>query len=273
MAAPELNAVLLQRMDLTKELAILRVAPTGWDLPEFKPGQFGVLGLAPAAPRCASSEPEDDETIKKNKDFIRRAYSIASSSVAHEFMEFYIVLVTTGALTPRLFALDIGDKLWLSPRVSGMFTLDDVPEGKNVILVSTGTGLAPYISMLRSHLYTHDSRRYAVIHGARSSWDLGYRTELINLDRMCPNFTYIPIISRPQLEMIPWSGQVGHVQRIWEDGVIEKIWDTKFKPEDTHIFLCGNPAMIDGMVSLLESQGYTVHSKKTPGTIHFEKYW
>ena len=65
---------------------------------------------------------------------IRRAYSIASSSRIGEYMEFYIALVTSGALTPRLFDLSIGDPIWLSPKVTGMFTLEQVPAGKNLVM-------------------------------------------------------------------------------------------------------------------------------------------
>ena len=71
------------------------------------------------------SEPEEPPTDPAK--LIRRAYSIASSSLAREYMEFYVALVTTGALTPRLFTLRIGDRIWLGPKVTGMFTFDQVP--------------------------------------------------------------------------------------------------------------------------------------------------
>ena len=67
-------------------------------------------------------------------------------------MEFYVALVTSGALTPRLFALNIGDRLWLGTKITGMFTFDQVPEDQNVVMIATGTGLAPYMSMLTTHL-------------------------------------------------------------------------------------------------------------------------
>ena len=133
MPEPTLNAVVALRTEISPWLIILRVVPDGWQLPDFAPGQFAVLGLPGATPRCAMAEPE--EAPSDPNKLIRRAYSIASSSLTREYMEFYVALVTSGALTPRLFALNIGDRVWLSPRITGMFTLDQVPEGKNVVMI------------------------------------------------------------------------------------------------------------------------------------------
>ena len=94
---PKLNAIVTLRDEISPWLMILRVEADGWVLPDFAPGQFAVIGLPGSASRCMLSEPEDPPT-DPNK-MIRRAYSIASSSLAREFMEFYVALVTTGALT------------------------------------------------------------------------------------------------------------------------------------------------------------------------------
>ena len=125
MPEPKLNAVVTLRDEISPWLMILRVAPDGWGLSDFAPGQFAVIGLPGSAPRCALSEPEDPpaDPVK----LIRRAYSIASSSLARQFMDFYIALVTTGSLTPRLFDLKIGDPIWLGPKITGMFTFDQMP--------------------------------------------------------------------------------------------------------------------------------------------------
>src|SRR5512146_2398243 len=120
---PKLNAVVTLRNEISPWLIILRVAPLDWTLPEFKPGQFAVLGLPGSAPRHPLSDPEEEP--QAGDKLIRRAYSIASSSLAREYMDFYLALVGSGALTPRLFALRMGDKLWLGPKIAGMFTIDD----------------------------------------------------------------------------------------------------------------------------------------------------
>lgn len=265
---PELNAHVTQRKDLAPGLMIMRVKPDGWDLPAFKPGQFAVLGLPAAAPRSASSLPEEEG----GKDaFPRRAYSIASSSLDRDFLEFYIVEVPGGALTPRLFALSEGDRLWLGPKLTGMFTLDQVAPSRNLVFIATGTGLAPYMSMLRTHLGRETDRKFAVIHGARYARDLGYRDELFHLQRDHANFTYLPVISRP--EPGTWQGATGHLQDFWATGALERAWGFKPAAADTDFFLCGNPAMVEAMMGMLQGEGFREHTRKEPGQVHFEKYW
>ena len=136
MATIALNAILKERIDVSPNLAIFRVIPDGWELPEFIPGQFMVIGLHETVPRCPGSDPED--TQEDPNKLIKRAYSITSASVAREYVEFYIALVPSGALTPRIFALEPGNKLWLSPKITGIFTLDRVPLDKHIVFVATG---------------------------------------------------------------------------------------------------------------------------------------
>ena len=267
----QLNAIVGQRIEVSPGLIVLRVVPDGWELADFEAGQFAVLGLPATAPRHKVSDPKE---ARANPDkLIKRAYSIASSSVANEYVEFFIVMVRSGALTPRLFALSVGDRLWLSPKVSGLFTLAEVPRDQHVLLISTGTGLAPYMSMLRSHLVCDDPRRFAVIHGARHSWDLGYRSELLTLDRMCPNFTYLATISRPAEEPTQWAGETGYIQDVWQRGVLEESSKFRASPENTHVFLCGNPGMILETQELLVGRGFTLDAKGVDGDLHVEKYW
>ncbi len=271
MAKQDLNAVVQQRFEVAPGLMILRVAADGWGLPDFKPGQFAVLGLPPNAPRCHGSDTEEEPP--KPDRLIRRAYSIASSSVASEYLELYITLVRSGGLTPRLFALQPGDRLWLGPKITGNFTLDQAPQDSNLVLVATGTGLAPYMSMLRTMLHEAGERKVAILLGARHSWDLGYQSELVAMDRLSRAFSYHSIISRPAEEPVPWAGPAGYVQDLWREGFLESIWGFKPAPENTSVFLCGNPAMIDDMVAILAEDGFREHSRSEPGEIFVERYW
>ncbi len=266
-----LNATVMQIVEVSPGLAIFRVVPDEWTFDDFQAGQFGVLGLPGNADRCAVCDSEDEPADPEK--IIKRAYSIASSSVTREFIEFYIVLVPSGRLTPRLFALKPGERVWLGPKIRGMFTLEDTPEDRHVVLVSTGTGLAPYMSMLRSQLTCGSRRRFAVLHGARHSWDLGYRSELMTLARMCPNFTYIPTISRPDEEPVPWAGESGYIQDLWQRDPLKEGWGFSPTPEGTHVFLCGNPSMVETMVEVLGESGFREHKRREPGQIHVERYW
>ena len=263
------NAVLSGREEVNAQLQILRVTSNG-SLFDFKPGQFAVLGLfgkEPRVPEASYEEPMPDPA-----KLIRRAYSISSASVERHYVEFYFTLITSGQLTPRLFALPYGGKLFLGPKASGLFTLDRIPAGKAVVLIATGTGLAPYISMLRTLLIGETNRRFVVLHGARYSWDLGYRGELESLARIRPNLTYIPSITRPG-EDPHFRGRAGRIQALVEAGVIEKHSGVPLDPTQVDVFLCGHPEMISSIKALLTPRGFTPDQGKQAGTIHVEEYW
>jgi ferredoxin--NADP+ reductase len=267
---PPLNAVVTQKTELTPRLMILRVVADGWDMPHFEAGQYTVLGLPVSAPRYPLSIPEI--TPPDPGKLIRRAYSIASSSLTREFMDFYINLVSNGALTPRLFALEVGDHLWLSERVVGLFTLDQVAPDRHIVMIATGTGLAPYMSMLRTHLRCNSKRQIMALHGAYHSWDLGFRDELLGLQHLCSNFTYVPTIDQPQDEPVAWHGQTGWVQDLWRKGVVADAWGFPPTPENCDVFLCGNPAMIAETTVILETDGFREHTSHQTGQIHIERF-
>jgi ferredoxin--NADP+ reductase len=270
MADRELNSIVTQIMQVSPTMKIVRIKPDSWELPDFVAGQFISLGLPASALKIADSTPDEKE-FKPGK-IIRRMYSIASSSVLKEYIEFYITIVHSGALTPRLFNLEIGDRIEMGKRTSGMFTLDQVPEGNNIVLVATGTGVAPYISMIRSNALQKSTAKLAVIHGAANSWDLGYSSELTLIESMSDKFTYLPTILIPDKEPAGWSGDTRLIQDIWKDGKMEEIWGFKPAPVNTHIFLCGNPGMTSTMTEVLNTEGFVEHARKTPGQIHIESW-
>ncbi len=266
----DINSVVVQTMQISPIMRIIRIKPEGWELPGFKSGQFIALGLPASAQRLKDGIPEN-VTYDDPDKLIKRAYSIASSST-QEFVEFYITLVHSGALTPRIFNLKVGDKIWMGKRATGMFTLDEINDNQNVVLIATGTGVAPYMSMLRSNIL-HRKGNISVIHGAANSWDLGYSSELQLLESMFPNFYYHPTITEADKEPAGWNGDTRFIDEIWKTGTIFQKWKMKPTPNDTHIFLCGNPNMISGMVELLEKENFKVHRKKDPGQIHYEEFF
>lgn len=264
----ELNCIVTNIIQVSPIMRIVRVKPVGWEIPEYKAGQFVALGLYGLFPKCEAATEEFKE--QEDDKLIKRAYSIASSST-QEYVEFYITLVHSGSLTPRIFSLKIGDKIWMGKKAVGMFTIDEIDSEQNVVLIATGTGVAPYMSMLRSNALSRKGK-VMVIHGASNSWDLGYSSELHLLESMFDNFSYYPTITMPEEEPAGWSGDVRFIQDIWMDHIVEKKWGIKPTPENTHVFLCGNPNMTNGMTAQLETEGYIEHSKKEPGQIHVEKF-
>lgn len=253
------NAVIASREDLNDEHAIFRVRPVGWELPEFTPGQYAELAL-PEKVRADGGK------------MVRRSYSIASPARNRGELEFYIVKVEGGAFTPELFNCMPGDPLWLGPKIKGKFTLEEVPSATDVVMVATGTGLAPFVSMLREHGERPSWRRCLLIHGARRMGDLGYRAEMEALANTHHWFRYLPALTR-EPEASAWCGERGRIQTLFERGLIEEALGAPLTCQETHFLLCGNPQMIDELELLLQSRGFQPHKKKAPGNIHVERYW
>ena len=264
----QLNSIITQTVQVSPIMKIIKVKPDGWQFPAFNAGQFVGLGLPASASRCKEATAE--HALPVEDKLIKRAYSIASSST-DETIEFYVTLVHSGQLTPRIFDLKIGDRIWMGPKAVGMFTLDQIEEGKNVVMIATGTGIAPYMSMLRTNAIKRQGN-ILVIHGAANSWDLGYSSELKLLASIFPNFSYYPTITEPEKEPAGWTGDTRFVQEIWKDGIAEKKWNMKPIPDNTHFFLCGNPRMIDTMKELLAKDGFTEHNRKVFGQVHAEEF-
>ncbi len=264
----DLNCVITQTVQVSPIMKIIKLKPDGWQFPPFEAGQFVGLGLPPDAPRTAEATKE--HTSPAPDKLIKRAYSIASSST-DQAVEFYITLVHSGQLTPRIWELKIGDRIWMGKKAVGMFTLDQIEPDSNVIMVATGTGIAPYMSMLRSNALKRKGK-ILVMQGAANSWDLGYSSELRLLANMFDGFDYYPTITDPEKEPSGWDGDTRFVQDIWVSGLTEKIWGFKPTPENTHIFLCGNPRMVEGMKTVLAKEGFTEHSRRVFGQIHAEEF-
>jgi ferredoxin--NADP+ reductase len=309
--AADYNATVVSRVEVAPGLVILRVAPDKLPF-EFKSGQYVVLGLKASEPRIDEAEsdgsgadagvhvettdatvgtalpstiggtPESQWAVDEQaaaalkaaadpERMIRRAYSIASESRADEYLEFYLTVVMSGELTPRLFNVKLHDRIYVGPKAVGVFTLDKAP-GKHILMIGTGTGLAPYMSMLRSELVCNGPRQFVIVHGARYSWDLGYRTELTGISRHCANFQYMPVITRPQ-EDPTWRGRSGYLQNVIASGAIEAETGLELTPENFDIFLCGNPGMIETVIELAIARGFVRDKGHDIGTLHTEEYW
>jgi ferredoxin--NADP+ reductase len=206
--------------------------------------------------------------VHEDIKLIKRAYSIGSSPEHKEYLELYIALVPDGGLTPRLANLQRGDRLFVSPKITGTFTLKNIPEDNSatIVMVATGTGLAPFMSMLRTKSSWHPQRSFALIHGVRFEKDLAYRDELMKLEESSGKLRYFPVVSRET----PYSGGTikGRVLTVFERQLLT------LNPSSDHVLLCGNPAMIEDAQNYLEPLGFSVYSKKNPtGNLHLEKYW
>ena len=236
----------LGRKDWDKGLATF-----GFDLADtdFLAGQFIQVGM------------ENDEG-----KMIPRAYSIGSAP--NSPLELYIVLVDEGKLTPKLFDLKPGDKVSMAKKFAGHFHLDKVGPAKNLWLAGTGTGLAPYISMVREGKCWDMYEKVIIYHGVRTGSQLAYADELRALEKERPGqFFYLPTVSREAVANT-LSGRITTVLEEAFDRVGEPI-----EPEGTRFMLCGGRAMLGDMVHLLGKYGLTRALRSTPGQIHSEVYF
>lgn len=263
MATDPTNATLLQRDDLTEVLSIVRVRPDSGRAPDFVPGQFVRLGLP--RPPAAGQRPG-------RVRLARRAYSIGSSPHVRDYLEFFVVRIEQGELTPRLWEIGPGDRLWMDTQAKGEFRLDLAPPGRDLVMVSTGTGIAPFMSMLRTYRGQGYWRRLVVINGVRQARDLGYREELERIAREDASVRYIPLATR-EPEGSRWTGLRGRVQMALQPDVYRQLVGAPLDPATCHVFLCGNPEMIVEVQALLEGRGFRADQREARGNLHFERYW
>lgn len=252
------NATLAERHDLTPLVARFVVHPDGV-VPPFEPGQYFSLGLE------IDARP------------VLRPYSTASPRGTTQTLEFLIRRVPTGNFTPALWQASAGDRLWFGPP-KGLFILKP-KDPRAHLLVSSGTGIAPFISMLGELLGGVDdtgraSRRAAaaapvgprvvVAHGVSYESELSYRQHLQSLAAVNPRLTYVPTLSRPDdPENAGWVGRSGRVEAILA-GVCA---DLNLDPSDSVAYLCGNPDMVARSEEVLRGLGFAADA-----VIH-ENYW
>lgn len=262
------NATVISRLDINPFLIILGIKPDQQPY-NFKPGQYTVVGLKASTGRVKESTPEANP--KTGDAIIQRAYSIASANNTGE-LDFYLALVSHGELTPRLFTLQKNDRVYIGAKATGVFTLDAVAPTKSLLLMATGTGLAPYISMVRSQMNELKNRKVVILHGVRHSGDLGYREELEELSKKHANIVYMPVISQPAKDPT-WTGLSGYLQETLFSGEVEKRTSLEITPENFDAFICGNPSMIEAAIAKLTAVGFVLAKGRNPGTIHIEEYW
>ncbi len=266
----EYNATVTQRVSLTDDLMVLRVKLDGEPF-SFEPGQYTVLGLQQSSPRIAEAGAEPARA-ESGDALIRRAYSITSNSHERE-LEFVITLVRSGSLTPRLFALREGSRLFVEPRAHGLFTLAASSGNRDLLLVATGSALAPYLSMLRSSFPPNPEHQVVVIHAAAVSWDLAFRPQLQALDEASKHFTYLPVITEPGRDR-RWQGLTGTVEKLLQSGELEDQLGMPITPERFDVFLSGYPQMIDAVLPVLEGRGFRAGDPRSPhSNLHVERYW
>jgi ferredoxin/flavodoxin---NADP+ reductase len=279
------NAVIVEREDLSPTLAIFRIRPDEVPSPQepwFEPGQYVVLGLN-------AGDREDGESIL-------RAYSIASEPEERRWLEFYIRYAgspeTPMPFTHMLWRKRPGDRVHVGPRFVGRFTLGHTvgPEDPRLkVFVAAGTGLAPFVSIIRSHARKAPAdqlTRFAVLHGASHPHELGYRDDLERvMNRIAPR--YFPTVSRPG-QAGTWQGDTGRVETFFDGEKLDALErrlglaEDGLNPERAVIYVCGFRGTIAATIVRLIQRGFVPDDRRmrrllevaeeTPASLFFEQY-
>ncbi len=240
-----LRARVTGRRDVSEDLWTLRLA---LEVPfPFKPGQYATLAF------------EDTGGVHE------RAYSIASSPLESE-LEFFIELVPEGETTPTLHTLHAGDELWVRKSAKGLFTLDRKSGHHHHLFVATVTGVAPFMSMLRTWArdpsFAPPETRILLIEAASRDYEFPYVPELDALAGKLPGVKAVHAVSR-SWECQGWQGECGRAEDI-----LRKYADADgFTAGDTTAYVCGHPQMIENVKGMLKRGGFAKEA------VHEEVYW
>ena len=221
----------------------------------FVAGQFGRLAL-PAPPGSA-------------EDMVGRPYSFVNSPGTGPH-EFYFITLPEGPLTPRLATLEPGDRIWLLPRANGFFSVSEVPSADVLWCLATGTGIGPFLSILRTDEAWEKFGRIVLVHAVRFAEELTYRDVIATIAAAHPGaFTAIPVVSRGEhADALP-----GRIPDLIRDGRLEARAGLALAAANSHAMLCGNPAMVEDTQKVLEARGMRRHRRREPGQITVETYW
>ena len=250
---------------------------------KFTAGQFVRLGVNPSQLKyykqlsAVADTDDDDEDLNEtlNED-IFRAYSIVSSPF-DEVLEFFSIVIPDGAFTSQLQHLEVGDELLLNTMPFGFLTLAryQKPLPKDLWLLATGTGLAPFLSMLQDLKTWEDYEHIILAYSARSTEELAYIEKIESLQEDFGSLVdnpakliFIPIVTREPVE----GALTERLPKLLLDGALQERAGIALDVDSTHVMLCGNPDMVEDTKETLKSLGL-VMNRRGEGNIAVENYW
>ena len=227
----------------------------------FTAGQFARLGVKKCTPAGES--------------IAWRAYSIVSAPY-EEHLEFYSIVVPNGEFTSELSRLRVGDPLYLEKMNYGFLTTDRFECGKDLWLLSSGTGLAPFISILYDLKTWEDYERVILVHSVREPGELAYRDLIEDMKHheylgefAADQLRYVPVVTR-----VATPGALGdRITALIENGELERFAGTRLDHERSRVMLCGNPDMVEDLRKQFVGRGFTVSKRGQPGHLAVENYW
>lgn len=223
----------------------------------FRAGQFVRLGVR-----------------KPSGCIVWRAYSVVSAP-HDDYLEFFSIVVPGGEFTSELSRLRAGDELLVERQAAGYLTLDRFPDGRDLWLIGTGTGLAPFLSILQDLEAWQRFERIVLVYSARERGELAYQ-ELIAelpqrewLEGAGHKLRYIPVVTRERV-----AGALhARITSLIENGELELAAGLALEPEHSRIMLCGNPQMIEDTRAVLKARNLNLALTRKPGQVAVENYW
>jgi ferredoxin/flavodoxin---NADP+ reductase len=221
------------------------------DIKSFEAGQFTKLALA-----------VEGEMVARPYSFVN-----APKEAPHEF---YYVVLPEGPLTRRLAKLEPGDNVYLAPQASGFLVLSEVPDAENLWLISSGTGIGPFLSILKTETPWQRFRQVVLVHAVRHEEELTYRDCIERLSSAhAGQMRFVPFLSR---ENKPPAVH-GRVPAAIGDGRLEAAAGVPLSAQSCQVMICGNPEMIADTTEALKRRGMRKHRRREPGQITVENYW
>ena len=243
-----IEGTVLENSHWTENLFTLKIDA---DVDMFTAGQFTSLALDIDGERIA------------------RPYSFLSSP-GKKPIEFFFYTATGGVLSNAMVDLKAGDNIWVKQKANGFFSLNEVPQGKDLWMLGTGTGIAPFFSILNTEEPWNRFENIILVQAVRGECDLRYQELLQSLaDQYGSRFHYKAFVSREEIQ----DTIHGRIPQAIAQGQLESNVGNEFSLERSQIMLCGNPDMVKDTVEALKNRGFSKNRRRTPGQITVENYW
>lgn len=242
-----LPGVVVNKKQWSEELFSLQIDAA---IPEFNAGQFVRIAL------------------DINDERIARPYSCVNSP-DEKYIEVYFNIIPDGPLTPKLARLEIGDSIWVWDSVNGLLTLNEVPECRHLWMCATGTGIGPYISIMKTDKVWNRFEKVILVYATRTFAEMAYQDFINSVSSdHGGQFIYCPILSREEKQsMLP-----GRIPALIDTGKLEAQAGLEIDAQNSHVMLCGNSGMIADTITVLGKRGMQKHKRREPGHIAMEKY-